>query len=254
MNGVQPFHLLAYYTNDLASGASNVALGTVTDQAFTRDTTGYFFPENMKLWAAYAGNDAFTSVRLNSPSLRDPFLPYVEPFSLTTLPANTPPIAKFWEMGTDLYKNEYLQVQGSRGVVVASDAYALLWVGKGRQAIPPGPRRTIQITTAITIAEGTWSLGTITFAETLPSGKYCIVGMNVFGTNLLAARLAFTGGGYRPGVICQGAQGEWLEPSFDRDELGKFGEFLNTVPPQLECFGVGAGTSQIGYLDLVKVG
>jgi hypothetical protein len=77
--------------------------------------------------------------------------------------------------------------------------------------------------------------------------------MNAFGTNLLAARLAFTGGGWRPGVICQGAQGEWTEPSFARDELGAMGSFLNTVQPNMEFLGVGVGTSQVGYWDLVAV-
>jgi hypothetical protein len=250
----QPFHLLAFYTNDLASDASNVSLGTVTDQAWTFNSTGYFMPENLKLWAAYAGNDAFTAVRINQPSLRDPFLPYIEPFSLTTLPGNTPPVYKAYEMGVSLGINEYLQVQGSRGTVVASDAYALLWVGKQRRAIPSGPRRTIRFTSAITIAEGVWTLGAMTFSDTLPDGKFAIVGMNVYGTNALAARLAFTGGGWRPGVICQGAQGEWVQPAFARDELGYYGSFLNTIQPNLEVFGVGAGASQIGYLDLVQVG
>lgn len=251
--GQEYFHLLAYYTNDLASDASLVALGSVADQAWTRDTTGYFMPDNLKLWAAYAGNDAFTTVQLDQPSLRDPFLPYVEPFSLTTLPANTPPVYKVFEFGINLHKNEYLRVRGSRGTVVASDAYALLWVGRNRIPVPPGPRRTIRWTSSTTIAEGTWALGSITFDVTLPEGKYCIVGMAAFGTNLLAARCVFTGGVWRPGVICQGAQGEWVEPAFDRNELGKYGEFLNTLQPQVEFFGVGAGTSQIGYFDLVKV-
>lgn len=250
----QPFHLLAYYTNDLASGASNVSLGTVTDQAWTFSSTGYFMPDNLKLWMMYAGNDAFTAVRVNQPSLRDPFLPYINPFSLTVLPANTPPLYKAYEMGVQLSVNEYMQVQGSRGVVAASDAYALAWIGKQRRPIPSGPRRTIQFTSSITIAEGTWSLGAMTFSDTLPDGRYAIVGMDVYGTNALAARLAFTGGGWRPGIICQGAQGEWTAPAIARDELGMFGSFLNTIQPNLEVFGVGAGTSQIGYLDLVQIG
>lgn len=250
----QPFHLLAYYTNDLASGANLTALGTITDQAWTFDATGYFMPDNLKLLAAYAGNDAFTEVRLNQPSLRDPFLPYIDPFSLTVLPANTPPVYKAYEMGVDLTKNEFLRVNASRGVVVASDAYALLWVGKQRRPIPAGPRRTAKFTSAVTVSEGTWSLGALTFADTLPDGLFAIVGMNVYGTNVLAARLAFTGGGWRPGVIAQGAQGEWVQPAFARDELGYMGKFLNTVQPNIEYLGVGAGTTQIGYMDLVQIG
>lgn len=252
--GDQPFHLFAYYTASLASDASNVALGAVADQASTYNSTGYFIPDNYKLLAVYAGNDAFTSVRLSQPSLRDPFLPYVDPVSLTVLPSNTPPVMKTMDMGVDLNRNEYLEVQGSRGTVLASAAYALLWVGRQRKSIPAGPRRTIRFTSTINIAAGVWTLGQVNLSDTLPSGRYAICGMSCYGTNLLAARLAFTGGGWRPGIICQGAQGEWTEPSFKRDELGYFGTFLNTIQPNIELLGVGAGTSQIGYLDLVQVG
>lgn len=254
MNGNAPFHLLAYYTNDLASAASLVALGSVVDQAWTFDATGYFMPTNLKALAAYAGNDAATIVQFDQPSLRDPFLPTVDPISLTTLPANTPPVMKMWEMGVDLRQNEFLRVRMSRGVVAASDAYALVWVGKSRQSIPGGPRRTARFTATITGAEGVWALGAFTFQDTLPDGRYAIVGLSCYGTNLLAARMAFTGGGYRPGVICQGAQGEWVPPSFARDEFGLFGTFVNTVQPNLEIFCVGACTAQTGYLDLVQIG
>lgn len=250
----QPFHLLAFYTNDLAANSSNTALGSVTDQAWTFDSTGYFMPDNLRFWAAYVANTDLTSVRINQPSLRDPFLPYVDPISLTVLPGNTPPVYKSYEMGVDLRRNEYLRLQASTGAALASDAYGLAWVGKTRRPIPPGPRRTIRFTSSITITEGTWSLGSFTFSDTLPDGKFAIAGMQVYGTNLLAARLAFTGGGWRPGVLCQGAQGEWTPPAFARDELGYMGSFLNTIQPNIELLGVGAGTSQIGYMDLVQVG
>jgi hypothetical protein len=249
----QPFHLFGYYTNDLASAASLVALGSITDQAWTSDSTGYFMPDNLKLMWAYAANDAATIVQVDQPSLRDPFLPYIDPISLTTLPANTPPVYKAWEMGLDLRRNEYLRIRMSRGAVVASDAYALVAVGKQRKPIPTGSRRTIRFTSAVTIAEGVWTLGALTFSDTLPDGRWAIVGLAVYGTNLLAARLAFTGGGWRPGVLCQGAQGEWTPPAFDRNEFGYFGNFLNTIQPNIEYLGVGAGTAQIGYMDLVQI-
>lgn len=250
----QPFHLLAFYTASLASDASNVALGSITDQAMTSDATGYFIPENLRMLAAYAGNDAFTAVRVNQPSLRDPFLPYIDPVSLTILPANTPPVMKMYEAGIDLRQNEYLRIEGSRGTVIASAAFVLAWIGKRRLPIPGGPRRSIRFTSAVTVAAGTWAIGAITLSETLPEGVYAICGMSIYGTNVLAGRLVYTGGGYRPGVLAQGAQGEWNPPSFDRDELGYLGRFRNTVQPQIEYLGVGAGTSQIGYLDIVKVG
>lgn len=254
MIGNQSCHLLAFYTNDLASAASNVSLGAPTDQAVTNNsTTSYFLADKARLIAAYAGNDAYTDVRINSPSLRDPFLPHIDPLSLTALPANIPPIALFNDMGIDIPANENFSVEASRGVVAASDAYALLWLSFGRTPIPAGPRFTARFTGAITGSEGVWAAGALTFADTLPAGKYAVAGMAIYGTNLLAGRLIFQGGGYRPGVLAQGAQGEWNGPAMPKDYQGKFGEFLNTVQPQLEIFCTGANTSQIGYMDLVKL-
>lgn len=248
------FHLLAFYTSSLASGASLVALGSVTDQVITSDGLGYFMPDNYSLWAAYAGNDAFNDVEVDQPSLREPFLPHLQPFSLTLLPANAPPVYKEWEDGFDLHVNEYLRIRASRDVVVASAAMALVWFGKSRLAAPPGERFTARWTAAIVTAAGAWGLGALTFLDTLPDGTYAIVGMDCFGANVACARCAFVGGGFRPGVLAQGAQGEWTQPAFDRNEFGCFGYFKNTTPPQIEVFGTGATTTQIGYFDLVKVG
>lgn len=255
MNGTidPPFHLLGFYTASLASAASNTALGSMTDQAWTFDATGYFMPDNYRLWMAYAGNDALNALRINQPSLQVPFYPYIDPVSLTLLPANVPPLYKAFEFGLELRRNEYLRMEASRDVVAASACAALAWIGKQRKTPSPGPRRTLRFTSAITIAAGTWALGTFTPATTLPDGEYEIVGLNMYGTNLLAARIAFTTGGMRPGVICQGAQGEWNQPAIDRNELGSFGSFINTVLPNIELFGAGAGSAQIGYLDLVKI-
>lgn len=249
----QPFHTFAYFTALLGVNASNTPLGTVTDQAWTFDSTGYFMPENLRLWAAYAANDDLVSLRVNQPSLREPFLPYVDPISRTLLPANTPPVYKAYEMGVDLRINEFLRFEATKGAAVAAPATCIAWVGRARRPSPPGPKRTARFTSTITQVVGQWALGPFTFADTLPDGKYAICGLSVYGTGLLAARLSFTGGGWRPGTLAQAAQGEWTPPSFERGELGYFGSFLNTVQPNLEVFATAAGAVQEGYMDLVQV-
>jgi hypothetical protein len=248
------FHLLAYYTNDLASAASNVALGTVTDQIIASANSGYQMPEDMRLMASYAGNDAFTDVRLNTPSMRRLFLPSITPVSATTLPGNMPPTNFYGDYGPSIQKTEYLQVEASRGVVAASDAYAGIWVTPGRRAVSGGPINSIRCTAAVTIAEGTWASGQLTFGQTLPAGRYQVVGMDAYGTNLLFARLIPYGATYRPGVLAQGAVGEWSGMDFRYGRAGVFCEFESTALPGIELFGVGAGSAQTIFLDLIRVG
>lgn len=247
------FHTLAFYTNDLAINASLVALGTVTDQIIPVQNNRYQTVEDWTAFAAYVGIPDCTAARINAPSLRRISLPYISPMSLTALPANVPPLIMYGDFGPRLERTEELTIEASRGNVAAADAYALLWVRARQKMATPGPIITVQLTTSITIAEGVWTAGNITLTQTLPAGRYEIVGMDAFGTNLLAARVIFPGGGYRPGVLAQGAQGEWNQMDSRFGRMGAFGTFDSFAQPLVECFGVGAGTSQIIYWDLVKV-
>lgn len=246
------FHLAAFYTNDLASGANQVSLGTVTDQALNSVNSQYQMPRDMRVLAGYVGAPDCTLARINSPQLRRYILPAIDPISLTALPANVPPLAKWKGGGPLIMTSEQFVVQASRAVVAAADAYALLWIGDTPTESTGGQTITIQVTSAITIAEGVWTAGALTFSDSLPAGNYDVVGMSSYGTNLLAGRLIFPGSQTeRPGCLAQGAQGEWSDDTFRRGNFGRWGTFRSYLLPQVECFGVGAGTSQIHYLDIV---
>lgn len=247
-------HLVAYYTNNLAQDASGVALGTVNDTVLYAANSAYQALDDWRVLAAYAGNDAFTDVYLNAPSLRRMFLPSLMPVSNTPLPANDPPIITFGNAGPMIERTEGFGVNASRGAVVASDAYALLWVGKGIAPISAMPIYTIRCTASVVTSEGNWTNGQLTFGQTLPAGKYALVGAEVYGTNALAARFVFSESQLRPGVLCQGAVGEWNRNTFRAGNFGKFGEFWNTSPPSIDIFGVGATTTQTVFLDLQKIG
>lgn len=247
------FHTFAYYTNDLALSAADVALGTVSDVLLNVNSGGYLMPENWRLFAAYVGIPDATEAYLDSPSLRRLFLPFLDPMSLTALPANNPPIIELGQNGYDLLKTEIVKVVASRGAVAAADAYTLLWAGPRRHAAPVGPVFTMRATSAVVTAEGTWTTGALTFDQTLPPGEFAVVGMSSYGTNLLASRLVLKNTAYRPGILAQGAQGEWNQPVFRNGNFGLFGRFTNYDPPQIDCFGVGATGTQIHYLDIVKL-
>lgn len=248
------FHLLPFYTNDLASGASNVALGAINDQVVPITNSLYQPGQDFYLHALYAGIPDCTALRINAPSLQLPTLPYIDPLSLTALPANLPPITRFGDHGLQLQAAETISLEASRAVVAAADAYALMWLFPRPVTRAPGAVRTIRFSTAVTIAEGTWAGGSLTMTSSLQAGTYQVVGMQTYGANLLASRLLFSNQVLRPGCLGQGAQGEWNSDDFRRGNLGVWGTFTNTTVPTIEHLGVGAGSAQIGYLDIVRVG
>jgi hypothetical protein len=94
----------------------------------------------------------------------------------------------------------------------------------------------------------------LTFDQTLPSGIYQIQGMNAFGANLLGARLIFTGGGWRPGVLAMQTLSSVPRQEFTDGSFGVFGEFDSVTIPQLEIFAEGANAAQEGFLDVVRLG
>lgn len=247
------FHLLAFRTAALASAASNVALGTVSDPMIFAVNNAFQMPQKMNVWASYAGNDAFNDARINAPSLRTVFLPSLDPTSATVLPANVPPINVFQDMGPEIQFSEGLSVEASRDAVAASEAVALLWVSPNRPRPTAGPILTLKATGTITGATGTWVNGAITLSQNLPVGRYQVVGMGAYGTALVAARLVFQNGGLRPGVLAQGSVGEWSNDPFRRGGMGVFGEFTNITIPSVDIFVNGANTAQTFFFDLVKV-
>lgn len=255
MNGYDypSVHLFAFYTNDLADATTDTALGTIQDNVISRPNGRYQMPHDMVALGGYLGTVGATQGRLDVPSFRRLFRPSLDPVSVTALPGDNPPIAWWGTDGVTIPETEEFVVNAGRTSGAAADAYALIWATTGLRPKRPGPVLSMRATAAITIAEGTWAQGQMTFNDNLPRGTYAVVGMAAFGTNLLAARLIFPAGTLRPGCLAQGAQGEPIQPIFRNGGLGEWGRFKAYALPQLECLGVGAGSAQIVYLDLVQV-
>lgn len=246
------FHLLPFYTAALASGASNVALGAVTDPVFPIQNSLYTMPKDLRLMVGYVGIPDLTAIRLNMPSLLQPFIPYLDPVSLTALPANMPPLVRFGDQGWPLESSEQISLEASRAVVAAVPAYAGLWMSASPPSKASGQIRTLFATAACVAAAGTWAQGNLTLVSQLQAGTYAVVGLSVYGTNALFSRLIFPNQAFRPGTLAQGAVGEWNDETFRRGNLGVWGTFENWNLPQIEVFGTGATATQTVLIDVIK--
>lgn len=229
------------------------AMTRVNDPQIASDGTNFLAPESTQIRIAAAGGTNISRARINTAAAREVALPEIYPLNNALTIPSPANVADFGEFGIAPRKNDALGVD-----VIHTDAgtqvmYALLMLHFGRVNPRGGQEYRVRFTGAITGVVGSWASGPITIDQTLPGGVYQVVGLDVFGTNLLGARLLFPGGGYRPGVLARNSIYTVPPLLFNDGRLGVFGTFENTAPPQLEVYVEAANSAQVGVMDLVKI-
>jgi hypothetical protein len=152
-------------------------------------------------------------------------------------------------------RSETFQVALSSDATAGPNAsYVLAWLYTSPRRRIAGDITTMRATSTVTAVTGSWVLGAMTLENDLPAGRYAIVGAEVIGATAIAMRFRFAGGGYCPGVLCQQAAGEFFLDRFRHGNAGAFGEFDNSLPPQIDVLGTAGAVTLTMYLDLIKVG
>lgn len=248
-------HLLAF-AGSVAQNAVLANIPTVVDQYMTQvNTSQYTRRDSLRMLRMYARSDSATVVRIDSPYLRLIGPPNIQPIQVSAAPSDLPPINKFDNSALILPALDPLGILCSRAGVGADVSQALIWVSKGGVQKIEQPCFPIQATATITLTTtGSWVAGAITLPQSLPTGKYRILGMSAQGTGLFAARLVVPGMEERPGVLAQQATGEYDHEWFRRGNFGEFGTFDSVAPPTLEAMGYAAGSAQTIWLDVVRLG
>lgn len=248
------FHLSAY-RGSVAAGAINTLIPGVNDQILAKDANGNFLaPSGSTIGLAATGGTTISRTRINTPALREIALPYIAPLNNGLTIPSPPNLAYYADAGPQPRTADPVELDASSGDAGAQTYYGLLWWFFGRREQSPGKEYRCRFTSTITASAGTWQNGAITLDQVLPAAVYQIVGMDLFGTNLIGGRLIFAGGGWRPGVLARNAVSNVPHQIFLGGQLGVFGEFNSVAMPQLEIYAEGANTAQEGYFDLVRVG
>lgn len=195
-----------------------------------------------------------TSARLNSPNLRSVGPPQLWPFDTAVNPPNLPPLIRFRSCGPIVPAFDPFNVEVNTAVAVAADAQSLLLFGDNVPAPDTRSCRTILVTANVSCVTNQWTVGDLILPQTLPAGRYAIVGLAAFGTGLLGARLVFPEQLERPGVLAQQAFSEYDDSDFRYGAFGTWGEFANIQLPAIECLAYAACTAQTFFLDIVPLG
>lgn len=251
------FHLFAFYES-VTNGSTYAEINGVADQAMTLDSSSRLqSPGDWQILAAAALGVNLSAARFNAPSLRNTVLPEIYPgIAAAAVSDNRGP--ELYSNRGPVFKNgEFITAEVSRAGADAQPCAVLLWFAPGVTQAPAGRVYTLPYTFTITLVAGSWTFGTLTPAQTLPAGKYSVIGMSAVCNDAAAARLVFPGvAQYRPGVMVQAAYGNvpWGD-GFRNGRFGQFGTFLWNTQPNVEVLGLVAGAeSGTVYLDLVKIG
>lgn len=243
-----PFTTVAFH-KALVSGTL-LPLQPIADQHVTVSGDDLTIPSLNFLVAALIFGNAPTQAQLRSPSMRRLILEDIGKTLLTETCAGAVDVLEDRrDNPLELVSSEKLNVY----TIHTLDGWALIWLADGPIAPVTGDIRTIKGTTGHTTAADIWENVAITLTQTLPAGRYQVVGLRAFGTNLLAARLVFVGGTWRPGVPAGVDINSVEVPQFRNGRFGAFGEFEFDQPPTIDLLGTGVTAAEEVYLDVIQV-
>lgn len=243
--------MLAY--ESVASNAALTAIVPVPDATVRVAGNDVYVPNqvNQVISAACLINSATATLRgeLQAPSLRALLNFDVNPIVNGLVFGSLARCMRMWQTPLQLVPNEPLDFYTQNGASVMNRGLILLADGPIRPVT--GKIYTVRATGAATLVTATWVNTTVTFGQTLPSGHYQVVGFRAIGANLVAARIFFVAGAWRPGCYAANVSNDNEWPDFRYGNLGVWGEFDNTVPPSVDCLGI-TDTTQEFEFDLIK--
>lgn len=251
---MEGFHTFGYTAS--ANPSSLTAIAALADPVTPVNGNDVTIPNDFHfLWGAYGVATTLTRLQLSSPSLRRIFLHEIAPLDVgAAIPASPRKIFLNDESPIALDPGERLNANVTDGAGAAERITALVWIGPGPSKVDTRPPFTIRATSATTCVANTWTNGALTFDQTLPAGRYDVVGMRARSTNLIAARLVFVGGTYRPGCVGYAATTSLDYDKFRSGNLGVWGTFAHNAPPTVDFLANAADSSETVELDLVYLG
>ncbi len=249
-----PFTLVGFSESQAADGLTKVA--AVADEHVTVSGDDITVPELSQILGALFSSGNIAGGQLQSPSLRrliqPDFIPLMNATTFTPVP---PAFHDFSQNPIELERSEKINALIDNGNN-SERGFALLWLIDGIPVPSRGAIRTLKCTAAGGSAAYAWTNQALTLTQTLPAGRYSVVGMHAYGataTALLATRLVFVGGAWRPGVIGGASLTDNRPKLFRYGNIGSFGEFEFDQPPTIDYFATGAtGALQI-LLDIIQI-
>jgi len=217
-----------------------------------------YVPSLNKLVAEYVAQaNTVTHAQLQSPSLRRVALLDIAMVQGGIRPSGGESFLPHFSCPIDLAEGEGLEAYINKPADGAIVATVIAYLADGALTPVVGEIFTVKFTATITSVLTQWANGAITLGQTLPVGRYAIVGGDVSeaGGDLIAFRFVVAGYEWRAGGLCTGDLGAKPSPHQRYGGMGVWAEFDSSAPPTLDILAAAAAAQTVvGYIDLIKVG
>lgn len=248
-----PFTLVGWSESQETSGVlTNVA--ALADPHVRVIGDDIIIPRGLnRLAGIFAVGTTITLAQLVSPSLRRTLNLDITPLNVNAEPLVPTPWQNMLRNPIPLDEDEALNALVAEGAAAEQET-VLAWLSDGPLQPVEGPIYTVRCTNATTLVAFAWTNGALTFSQSLPAGRYRIVGARAQSAGLIAYRFVFVGAPWRPGGIGYDAAGDKDDTQFRMGNMGVWGEFEHNIPPTVDFLSVSTDSAQVVHLDLQKVG
>lgn len=247
------FHLAVF--SESKDQAAIAPIAALADPSLTVSGNNIQIPDYAPyLMGAFGIGVNLTRAQLQSPSLRRVVNPEIRAILKSAAVTAYPDIMDLFHNPVQLDVSEQMQGYAAEDGAGATRMSILVWLGDGKVESVTDPIYPVRVTGATTLGAYAWTNGSLTFDQVLPVGDYAIVGARFESAGLIAFRFVFQGSTPRPGGI--GVSTETLQDAYMQRNggMGVWGLFNSTTPPTVDYFSASADTSEVGTLDLIKVG
>jgi hypothetical protein len=248
-----PFDLIGYTESQDSATLVNVA--ALADQVHSVNGDNIRVPEVFnKIVGIYALGANTTAAEIFAPSLLERIAPNINPIDVGAEPASLPPWIDLRKAPLDLVSGENLIAQAAEDAAGAARSTILVWLADAPiSEVVAANIITVRATNASTLTANAWTNGALTFDDNLERGTYQLVGARAESAGLQAFRVVFANQPNRPGAIGHDAVSDHGVMAFRRGGMGVWGSFQDDNSPTIDFLSNSADSSQVVWMDLIKV-
>lgn len=243
---------LGLFDSSIAT-ATETQLAAVADDILVIQQSGFVPQDNMAIAIAFALGTNLQYAYLTTPTFRQVTTPFLRPTNQGATFPSFGGLCDYRQNPLKVKPQEVLAAYAYQDAVGAENEFVGVALQQSYTPAPQGDIYTMRATSTTAAVASAWTQLTMTWQNTLPSGRYAVVGWELQGAAGIASRLILPGQTLRPGSIVVSADSVQGPPAFRKGGMGLWGYFTSVNLPKVEVYATAATASWTAYLDLIRL-